>query len=253
MAPCPASRPACRRHESPLSSPALGSGRHPACCRRGPDSDEETRSRRVQAVRRQIAKDTTRYDENKPAAQIQLTTRPPQARVPGQDKSGFSPFVILSEPANQFDIPSTRRASPQPVPTTVATSFAPLTSGFWLGTARRTIGAACRDGGGSAGSRHAAQTVWSEAASPSPTNQDRPGVLGKRTTQALVAQGIEHRFPKALAVRCRRSLITPPQPAKTPVMQGKASIANPPASARTSVTICHCQAPSATVRGTDAA
>jgi hypothetical protein len=47
----------------------------------------------------------------------------------------------------------------------------------------------------------AAQTVWNEAASPSPTDQDPPGMLGKRTTQALVAQGIEHRFPKrALAV-----------------------------------------------------
>jgi hypothetical protein len=42
----------------------------------------------------------------------------------------------------------------------------------------------------------AAQTVWSEAASPSMTDQDPPVMLGKRTTQALVAQGIEHRFPK---------------------------------------------------------
>jgi hypothetical protein len=43
----------------------------------------------------------------------------------------------------------------------------------------------------------AAQTVWSEAASPSPTDHDPPAMLGKRTTQALVAQGIEHRFPNA--------------------------------------------------------
>jgi hypothetical protein len=36
---------------------------------------------------------------------------------------------------------------------------------------------------------------------PSPTDQDPPAMLAKRTTQALVAQGIEHRFPKrALAV-----------------------------------------------------
>ena len=44
----------------------------------------------------------------------------------------------------------------------------------------------------------AAQTVWSEAASPSPTDQDPPAMLGKRTTQALVAQRIEHRFPNLL-------------------------------------------------------
>jgi hypothetical protein len=47
----------------------------------------------------------------------------------------------------------------------------------------------------------AGQTVWSEAASPNPTDHHLPGMLGKRTRQALVAQGIEHRFPKrALAV-----------------------------------------------------
>jgi hypothetical protein len=42
----------------------------------------------------------------------------------------------------------------------------------------------------------AAQTVGNEATSPSPMDQDPPAMLGKRTTQALVAQGIEHRFPK---------------------------------------------------------
>jgi hypothetical protein len=29
-------------------------------------------------------------------------------------------------------------------------------------------------------------------------DQDPPAMLGKRTTQALVAQGIEHRFPNLL-------------------------------------------------------
>jgi hypothetical protein len=41
----------------------------------------------------------------------------------------------------------------------------------------------------------AAQTIGGEASSPSPMDQHTPGTLGKRTTEALVAQGIEHRFP----------------------------------------------------------
>jgi hypothetical protein len=93
------------------------------------------------------------------------------------------------------------------------------------------------------------------AAQTKPADQSQDGRLWtpQDRRSALVAQGIEHRFPKALAVRCRRSSITPQQPAKTPVTQGRSLSRTRLASARTSVTICHCQAPSATVRGTDAA
>jgi hypothetical protein len=93
------------------------------------------------------------------------------------------------------------------------------------------------------------------AAQTKPADQSQDGRLWtpQDRRSALVAQGIEHRFPKALAVRCRRSPITPQQPAKTPVTQGRSLCRTRLASARTSVTICHCQAPSATVRGTDAA
>ena len=55
---------------------------------------------------------------------------------------------------------------------------APPASGSWLGTTRRTIGAARRDGGGSAGSRHAAQVrhrpSGARQPAPSPMDQDPP-------------------------------------------------------------------------------
>jgi hypothetical protein len=44
----------------------------------------------------------------------------------------------------------------------------------------------------------AAQTLRNEAANPNPTDQHSPDTQGKRTTNALVAQGIEHRFPNAV-------------------------------------------------------
>src|SRR5215470_12568357 len=40
------------------------------------------------------------------------------------------------------------------------------------------------------------QTSWTRAAGPTRIQLDRPAKLGQRSSQALVAQGIEHRFPQ---------------------------------------------------------
>jgi len=124
------------------------------------------------------------------------TAAPPGGR--GQD--------LPPQPPQRFSsaVSSTRRASPQPTATTSlprrlrgppALSSTPpaVQSAPRVGTVVRSWSTARGTG--------AAQTVWNEATSPSPMDQDPPAMLGKRTTQALVAQGIEHRFPKrALAV-----------------------------------------------------
>jgi hypothetical protein len=93
------------------------------------------------------------------------------------------------------------------------------------------------------------------AAQTKPADQSQDGRLWtpQDRRSALVAQGIEHRFPKALAVPCSRSPRSPLQPAKMRVIQGKGCLQRRPASARISVAVCHRLAPSATVRGTDAA
>jgi hypothetical protein len=139
-----------------FASPGLRARPTAACC--GVDRRAMKRPRSVSrpcpGVRRQVGRG---HNESKPAGQGLLAIRPSQARLPGQEKSGFSRLQSFSEAALPVPIPSTRRASPQPAPTAVVTPFAPPASGSWLSTTRRTIGAACRDGGGSAGSRHAAQ------------------------------------------------------------------------------------------------
>jgi len=80
-----------------------------------------------------------------------------QARLPGQEKSDFSPSAIF---------PTSSATSSHPIdPTNITTAStnhrrylgALPASGSWLGTTHRTIGAARRDGGGSAGSQPTAQ------------------------------------------------------------------------------------------------
>jgi hypothetical protein len=92
-----------------------------------------------------------------PAGQSKAAVQPPLVRLPGYEKSGFLPFAIS---------PRSSATSSHPIDSTTITTastnhrrylVAPLASSSWLGTPHRTIGAACRDGGGSAGSRHAAQ------------------------------------------------------------------------------------------------
>jgi hypothetical protein len=138
---------------------------------------------------------TTGQNENKPAGHRGAAVRPPQGRPACYERRVSHGFAISPSSANQFPSPrpdERHHGQQQPrrylMPRPPALGSAPPA----VQSAPRveTVGRSWSIARGT----DAAQTVWNDAASPSPTDQDPPGMLGKRTTQAFVAQGIEHRF-----------------------------------------------------------
>jgi hypothetical protein len=124
---------------------------------------------------------------------------PPQPPQPVQFSRPIDPTNITTANSNHVVTPSLARP-PALSSTPPAVQSAPR------------VGAVVRSWSTARGTG-AAQTVWNEATSPSPMDQDPPAMLGKRTTQALVAQGIEHRFPKVL---CRTVRSVPWDPSLFP-------------------------------------
>jgi hypothetical protein len=183
---CGLSRPlrdaSVRRH---CGSPPVTAAR-PICGLPGVGrrDDGETKIRpcagRQTSSRARTQQDTTRtnqqvtadrpHDHHRPACQVRRSRASRALRS--------FPEATSSHPR------SIRRASPRSVATVVTSSLRGLLSS-WLGTTRRTTSAACRGGvrrWSTARGTGAAQTVWIEAASPSPTDQHSPGMLGKRTS-----------------------------------------------------------------------
>jgi len=81
--------------------------------------DERPRSGRVQAVRRQVA---SGHNDNKPAGQRWLATQPRRPACQVRRSPTSRRLRSFPQAAQPVRIPSTRRTSPQPAPTTVVTS-----------------------------------------------------------------------------------------------------------------------------------
>jgi hypothetical protein len=124
--------------------------------RRAVDVDRMSMERQDQARPGRQTSSRVRTQREQTSGQSKLAAQPPQDHSPVRRVRHLAVCDLSQKQRNQFashraDEHHHSQHQPPSLP------VAPLASGSWLGTTPRTIGAACRDGGGSAGSWHAVQ------------------------------------------------------------------------------------------------